>query len=80
MITAITLFLIAYLLYKYIIKPYRALLFYRRQGFYISFFPGIGIMRQFLNGIKKHNDSMYWEKNLAKQMPNLRGFAYNFGT
>lgn len=62
-----------FLLYKYVLKPYLAILWYKKQGIPIfHFFPFIGFFKIFDDDFTKYNDSFY----RFKLLKNTKGQIY----
>lgn len=65
--------------FRYIIKPYRLIRFYRNQGIQMTFIPLTGYYMKDIENIQKHNDYYYGWKQKARQEPRPKAFGGNFG-
>jgi len=66
-----------FMILKFIAIPYKQLLFYKRQGFPMKFFPIVGMFGQNYKRVQTHGD-FYWDFKVAiKENPNNRGIATN---
>ena len=64
-------------LYKYIISPYRLVLFYSRQGFKPKFYPFTGYLHFLKDSYKQHKDMLYIQTQFARTHPSSRGMVIN---
>ncbi len=71
-----------FLLYKYVVKPYLALLWYKKQGIPIFyFFPFIGFFKIFDDDLAKYNDSIHRFKLLKNQNVQIsKIYSLNFSS
>lgn len=59
---------VLYALYQFVLKPYRGLLWYKKQGIPIYyFFPALGLIKLFSDDLKNHKDSMYFSKVMSQK-------------
>src|SRR5688500_16455359 len=70
---------VAYQVYRFTLKPYLALKFYKNQGLEVKFIPLLGFFKGFFEDLNNHGDILYSWKEKNFQNPKPKAFASNFG-
>jgi len=77
-LTALAL-IVAKFIYSYILRPYLLVLYYRRQGCYMYFKPGMGIAGFEEEFSQTHNDSLHFSKRVVSKNLKWRAWGGNLG-
>ena len=70
--------ILGFQVYRFVVRPYLQLRFYKKQGLEVNFFPLYGYLKQATTDLATHGDLFYSWKQKNYQNPRPRAFASNF--
>ena len=79
LLKAFLTFLLAWLLNNFIVKPYRLLYYYQKEGFCSVYKPMISFVLTLSENETKHKDAFYSIKRLYQEKSDYKGICFTLG-